>query len=219
MPSIGTALHATVAVVFAALSSTIAWGRRLVARTRSLAATAAAGIRDALDGPVRRTLAGPVRTVLLGRRVEVSLAASLLAPVLAAGAALWVSGLGFGTLLEWAEGTWYGTDPSAFVLLAVAALVALGAVSAGVNSGLLPTTLLVAGPVFGAAVTRYGTTVERGTGTAVVSLPEAVGVAALFAVAVGLPLAAAGFVLGAAARRVVRVFTDGDGRSADSERI
>ena len=152
-------------------------------------------------------------------RVEMSLAVSLLAPVLAAGAALWVSGLGFGTFLEWAEGTWYGTEPSAFVLLALVTLVALGAVSAAVNSGLLPTTLLVAGPVFGAAVTRYGTTVERGTGTAVVSLPEAVGVAALFAVAVGGPLAVVGFVLGVAARRVVLVFVDGDPRSAGPERI
>lgn len=189
------------------------------ARARSLVAAGVARTRDVLDGPVRRVLAGPVRTALLGRRVEVSLVVVLLAPLLAAGAAWWVGSVGFGTLVEWAEGTWTGTDPNSLVLLSAAALVALAAVSAAVNSGLVPTSLLVAGPLFGAAVVRYGTTVERTYGAHVVSLPEAVGVAALLAVAVGLPLALVGFVLGAAARRVVRVFADEADRSAGPERI
>lgn len=219
MPSTDTPLHAAVAAVSATVAAVAARVRRLVVCLRSLAAGIAAGVRDLLGGPVRRVLVGPVRTALLGRRAEVSLVVTLSGLVLAAGAAWWVGGLGFETLLEWTEGTWTGTDPRTFVLAAAAALVALAAVSAGVNSGLVPTTMLVAGPVFGAAVTRYGTTVERGTGTAVVSLPEAVGVAALFAVAVGLPLAVAGVVLGAAARRVVYVFADGPGRPSASERL
>ncbi|MFC6940345.1 hypothetical protein ACFQE8_10280 [Salinirubellus sp. GCM10025818] len=219
MPSTDTPIHAAVAAVSATLAAVAARVRRLVVGLRSLAAGTAAGIRDLLGGPVRRALVGPVRTALLGRRAEVSLAVALSGLVLAVGAAWWVGDLGFETLLRWVEGTWAGTDPRAFVLAGAAALVALAAVSAGVNSGLVPTTMLVAGPVFGAAVTRYGTTVERGTGTAVVSLPEAVGVAALFAVAVGLPLAAVGFVLGVAARRVVHVFADGSGRPPVPERL
>jgi uncharacterized BrkB/YihY/UPF0761 family membrane protein len=172
-----------------------------------------------LDGPVRRALAGPVRAALFGRRTEVALVVALFAPLLAAAAAWVIGGIGFETLLDWAEGTWDGTDPSSFVLLSAAALVALAAVSAAVNSGLVPTTLLVAGPVFGAAITRYGTTVERVYGAHVVSLPEAVGVAALLALAVGVPLALAGFVLGAAARRVVRTLTDGPAGSVGPERV
>jgi hypothetical protein len=203
---------AAATAVRTALSMLLAWFGRLFARTRSLVAAVVTATRDALAGPVRRALVGPVRTGLLGRRPEISLAVALLAPLLAAATAWWVGGLGFETLLRWAEGTWYGTDPNAVVFISVAVLLALAAVSTAVNSGLVPTFALVAGPVFGAAVTRYGTTVERGTGTAVVSLPEAVGVATLFAVAVGLPLALAGFVLGVAARRVVRTLLDGVGR-------
>jgi hypothetical protein len=212
MPPTDTTLDAAATAVRATLSGLFAWFGRLLARTRSLVAAVAAATRGVLAGPVRRALVGPVRTGLLGRRPEVSLAVALLAPLLAAATAWWVGGLGFETLLRWAEGTWNGTDPNAVVFVSVAVLLALAAVSAAVNSGLVPTFALVAGPVFGAAVTRYGTTVERGTGTAIVSLPEAVGVATLFAVAVGLPLALAGFVLGVAARRVAHTFLDGVGR-------
>jgi hypothetical protein len=230
MTSTGAPLRAALATALGLLSSAaarvrglLAWAWSLAvaafARARSRVAAGVARTRDVLDGPVRRVLAGPVRTALLGRRVEVSLVVVLLAPLLAAGAAWWVGSIGFGTLVGWAEGTWTGTDPNSLVLLSAAALVALAAVSAAVNSGLVPTSLLVAGPLFGAAVVRYGTTVERTYGTHVVSLPEAVGVAALLAIAVGLPLALVGFVLGAAARRVVRVFADEADRSAGPERI
>lgn len=218
MPSEDTTLPAGT-VVLAFLSSVVASVQRLLVRTRSLVSAVLTRIRAVLDGPVRRALSGPVRTALLGRRAEVSLAVTLLAPLLAVGAAWWIGGLGFETLLEWVEGTWTGVDPYPLVLLASAALVLLAAVSVAVNSGLLPTALLVAGPVFGAAVTRYGTTVERGTGTAVVSLPEAVGVAGLFAVAFGLPVAVVGFLLGVAARRAVLVLTDGSEPGSRPERI
>jgi len=219
MASIDTGLRAAGAAVLAALSSAVARVRRLLSWAWSLLAAGSARGRAVLDGPVRRALAGPVRAALFGRRTEVSLVVALFAPLLAAAAAWVIGGIGFETLLDWAEGTWDGTDPSSFVLLSAAALVALAAVSAAVNSGLVPTTLLVAGPVFGAAITRYGTTVERVYGTHVVSLPEAVGVAALLALAVGVPLALAGFVLGAAARRVVRTLTDGPAGSVGPERV
>jgi hypothetical protein len=185
---------------------------------RSLARTARSNARRLLDGPVSAAIRGPVRTALLGRRLEVSLVALLLAPVLAVGTAWWVaSTVGFTTLEQWVRGTWTGTNPSLAVFVAVALLVALGAVSAGVNSGLLPTSALVAAPVFGAAVTRYGTTVAHTWGTTVVSLPNAVGVAALVAVAVGGPIGLSGFLVGAALRRVVAVLRRGAGPAASPE--
>jgi hypothetical protein len=96
-----------------------------------------------------------------------------------------------------------GTNPSTLVFVAVAVLVALGAVSAAVNSGLVPTTLLVAAPVFGATVTRYGTEVRYSWGTGVVSLPDAVAVAAAVAAVFGVPLAVCGFLLGAGLKHAV----------------
>lgn len=208
---------AAATAVRTALSMLLAWFGRLFARTRSLVAAVVTAARDALAGPVRRALVGPVRTGLLGRRPEISLAVALLAPLLAAATAWWVGGLGFETLLRWAEGTWYGTDPNAVVFISVAVLLALAAVSTAVNSGLVPTFALVAGPVFGAAVTRYGTTVAHTWGTTVVSLPNAVGVAALVAVAVGGPLGLSSFLVGAALRRVVAVLRRGAGPAASPE--
>lgn len=141
-----------------------------------------------------------------------SLLAVLLTPVLAAATAWWVgSTFGYATLEAWVRGTWYGTNPSLVVFLGVAALVGLGAVSAARNSGLLPTTLLVSAPIFGAAVTRYGTDASYAWGTSVVSLPEAVGVALAFAVAFGVPIAVCGFLVGAALRRVLAVFVPRSG--------
>jgi hypothetical protein len=139
----------------------------------------------------------------------------VVAPVPALGTAWWVgSAIGYGTLEQWVRGTWYGTNPSTFVFVGAGVLLALGTVSAAANSGLLPTTVLVAAPVFGAAVTRYGTAIKSSWGTTVVSLPEAVAVALGLAVAVGTPLALCAFCLGHALRRVVAVFDGGERRSA-----
>jgi hypothetical protein len=162
-----------------------------------------------LAGPTRRHVVGPVRVGLLGRRPGVSLLAVLLAPVLALAVAWALSGVGFDAVREAVVGTWTGRDPALVVLLAAAALVALGAASSAVNSGLLPTTLLVSAPVFGAGLLRYGTEPTVLSLGPVVSLPEAVGVATLLAVAFGVPLACGGFLLGAALRRVFRVFEGG----------
>jgi len=190
--------------------SGVRWATTIVARR----------LRSLFAGPVRRGLAGPVREALFGRRVEVSLLAGLLSAPLALATTWWAgSTVGYATLERWVRGTWYGTDPALVVFFGVAALLALATASAAVNSGLVPTTLLVAGPVFGASVTRYGTGVTYEYGAAVVSLPNALGVAALFAVAFGVPIALCGFVLGSALRRVAAVLAGRTGRSSRPENV
>ncbi|WP_206674359.1 MULTISPECIES: hypothetical protein [Halolamina] len=153
--------------------------------------------------------------VLVGRRTDVSLLAVLLAPVLALAATWWVgSTVGYETLATWVRGTWFGTAPSLAVFVAAGALIVLGAISAAANSGVLPTSLLVSAPIFGAAVTRYGTTVTYTWGTEVVSLPNAVGMAILLALGFGLPIAVTGFILGGLVRRIVTVFRGQSGPAA-----
>jgi hypothetical protein len=186
-----------------------AWrlGRRAVAAIGRLLLTILTATRRLLAGPVRRAVTGPVRRGLLGRRTDISAAAGLVAPLLALVAAWWVRSVGGYAMLEQAaHGTWTGTDPSAVIFLGLAALLALGTVGAAINSGLLPTGLLVAAPAFGAAVTRYGTATGTRFGPEVVSLPEAVGMAGLVAVGVTVPVTVAAFLLGYAVRRLVRVF-------------
>ena len=172
-----------------------------------------------LSGPVKRFVVGPLQVILLGKRRDVSLLVLLLAPALALGTAWWVgSTVGYETVAEWVRGTWYGTSPSVPVFIAAALLVALAAISAAVNSGLLPTTVLVAAPLFGTAVTRYGTEVTYSWGTTTVSLPEAVGVATMLSFTFGLPLAVCGFLVGSAVRRIVAVIAGGPGPSSNPER-
>jgi len=182
--------------------------------TARLASDAETGLRES-----RRLLDGPVRTLLLGRRAVVSVLAGLLAAPLALGSAWWVdANVGYDALTELVAGTWYGTNPELGVFLAAAVLVGLGAVSAGLNSGLVPTTGLVVAPIFGAALTRYGTTVPTyGGGTAVVSLPEAVASAAYVGLVLGVPIAVGGFLLGTALRRIGVVVTDIGGPSRPAE--
>jgi len=177
-------------------------------------------VRDVLTGPLKERVADPLGDVLFGRRLDLSLLVVLLAPVFALGSAWWVgSTVNYATLEGWVRGTWYGTDPVLAVFLAVAGLLALGTISAALNSGLVPTTVLVAAPIFGAAVTRYGTEVTYSWGTTVVSLPNAVGVATLFALAFGVPIAICSFLLGSALRRITSVFVDGSGRSSRPEQV
>ena len=200
----------------------LAWHalRRLLSPLRSLGAAAVRRAGDVFSGPVTAFVYGPLRVGLFGMRRDVSVLVVLVSPVLALGTASWVgSQVGYQTLTAWVRGTWYGTEPALVVFLGVAALLVLATASAAVNSGLVPTTLLVAGPVFGVGVARYGTTVTYEYGASVVSLPDAVAIAALFAVAFGTPIAVWGFVLGSALRRVTAVLADGAGplsRVADS---
>jgi hypothetical protein len=184
--------------------------RRLGRVLRSLAGTAYDRTASVLSGPVKGFLVGPLRVMLLGKRRDVSLLISLLSPVPAL-VTTWLvaSTVGYETLTTMVRGTWFGTAPSLLVFLAVGGLLGLGAISAGVNSGFLPTALLVSAPIFGASVTRYGTTISHTWGSQVVSLPNAVGVALLFAVGFGVPLAVAGFVLGRTLDRVVHAYDDG----------
>jgi hypothetical protein len=144
----------------------------------------------------------------------VSLLVALTAPVLAAVTAWWVLSAvgGPGALGDGVAGTWSGTDPSVPLAVAVTLVVAAGATSAAVNSGLLPTTVLTAGPVFGAVVTRYGTESPR-----LVSLPDAVVFAAGAAVVGGGLLGVVSVLVGAAARRVVRVLVAGSGPAGRPE--
>lgn len=230
MPSTESRLHDALATGRAVLVGVFSWlafvfsavltlsmrfTRGAWRRLRSLTDRFVTGTRQILTGPVRRVLAGPVRIGLLGRRSDVSLLVVLLAPVLALGTAWWVDiAIGFETLEGWVRGTWYGTDPHLVVFLWIAVLLAAGAVSVALNSGLLPTTVLVAAPVFGAVVTRYGTTVARGSDTVVVSLPNAVGVAAVLALLVGVPLGVCSFLLGSAVRRLADVFRRESGPSS-----
>lgn len=175
-------------------------------RLRSLAASVRTRGRRVFDGPVKRAVSGPIRTGLFGRRLDVSLLAVVVAPVLALGTAWWVgSTVGYAALEQWVRGTWHGTNPSLAVFLAVTLLFGIGVVSAALNSGLLPTAALVAAPIFGATVTRYGTEVTYSWGTTVVSLPNAVGIATLFALGFGLPLAVCCLLVGTAIRRIVTV--------------
>ncbi|QLG60865.1 hypothetical protein [Halorarum salinum] len=171
-----------------------------------------------LSGPAKQFASGPLRVSLTGRRTDVSLLVVLLAPVLALAATWWVSStVGYEALVTWVRGTWFGTNPSLAVFAAAGGLVVLGSISAAVNSGILPTSLLVSAPIFGAAVTRYGTTVSYSWGTQVVSLPNAVGMATLLALSFGLPIAVTGFLLGSLFRRTVTVFRGQSGPASPVE--
>lgn len=220
-----------------AMSETIAFTavfvRRIIGEMRSIASTTwrlfrwlAHGIQSlsttaygragaVLFGPVKQFVVGPLRVALLGKRRDVSLLITLISPVLALATAWWVgSTIGYETLTTWVRGTWFGTAPSLTVFLIVGSLLALGAVSAGVNSGLLPTGLIVSAPIFGASITRYSTTVTYSWGSQVVSLPNAAGVATLFALGFGIPITIGGFIIGRALSRVVRVYGGRTGPSS-----
>ena len=157
-------------------------------------------------GPVSRVVRGPLATLLCGRRAAVSVSLLGLAPVLAALTAGAVTATtGYPPLERWLVGTWNGTDPRAAVFLGGALLVGLAAASAVVEGGLLPTTALAAAPLFGVAVTRYGTVTTTRFGEHVVSLPEALAFAFAVAAVGGVATGVVGYALGAGLRRAGRV--------------
>lgn len=173
----------------------------LVSGTRRLGTWTVAVVR----GPVARLARGPVATLLFGRRAAVSVVLVGLAPVLALLTAWAVAATtGYPVLERWVVGTWTGTDPHAAVFVGGALLVGLAATSAAANAGLLPTLLLSAGPLFGAAVTRYGTAVTTHAGERVVSLPDAMAFAFGVAAAGGVLVGAVGYGLGVLVRRGAR---------------
>lgn len=143
-----------------------------------------------------------VRTGLFGRDVNVSLVAALLAVPLALGTAWWAGAtVGADQFAEWTVATLTGESTHSVVFLAAAALVALGTVSGAVNSGFLPTYLLVVSPLFGVGLARYGTEYTVVDRTYVVSFGDAFADGLGAAIVIGLPVAAVGFLLGAAVRR------------------
>jgi hypothetical protein len=217
--AVGTALVSAAALVAAGLGwacrATVTVCARVWSRVRTALRTGSdllgrltARVTDAAGDLPVRAAAAVLRRGLFGRRPGVSAAVVAAAPVLALAANAWAAGVGYRRVQQWVEGTWYGTDPQTAVFLAAGALVALAAASAAVNSGLVPTTVLVGGPVFGVTFTRYGLVLEP-SGT--VSLPDAVGVGLLLASAFAVPFACAGFVLGETARRAARTVLSGAG--------
>lgn len=160
----------------------------------------------ALRGPVVRVVRGPLAALVLGRRAAVAVILAGLAPILAVlTAGLVATTVGYHPLEQWLVGTWTGTDPRIAVFVGAALLVGLAAAGAVAQAGLVPTSVLVAAPVFGVAITRYGTTVSTYGGERVVSLPEAVAVAAGVAAIGSVAVVAVGYPLGAATRRAVRI--------------
>lgn len=198
----GTSLLSVFALLYASVRSLAATARsrgetavRLVT-SRGLSVTRRLG--STLTGPTTRGLLLRAWRGLVGRRPDVTAAAAFVAPVLALGTEWWVvDAYGYRQVEVWVFGTWNGSDPQSIVFLGVAALVALAAGYAAVNSGLLPSTLLVMGPVFGIGFARYGLT----TGQHTVGIPNAAGVAAVLALLYGVPIGATGFVLGTILRR------------------
>lgn len=208
-------LLASLVTVLARLHSALA---AVLSAGRDLSQAALARGRDAATGPTATGVRGTLRVGLLGRRLDVSLLTALLAPVLALVTAWWVgSTIGFPALADQVVGTWTGRSPHLAVFLAAGVLIGLGGVSAAVNSGLVPTFLLVAGPLFGAGVTRYGRSQTYYGNLEVVSFPEAILGGLAVAVAFGVPLALAGFCLGVCGRRVADVLRGDSGPSARAE--
>lgn len=151
-----------------------------------------------------------VREILFGRSAAVSIATVVLASVLAVATALWTGAtVGADQFAEWTVSTWTGESSHEIVFLTAAALVVLGAAVAAFNSGLIPTFVLVASPLFGVGLARLGTeSVVAGT-THTVSLGEAAADATGAAVVIGIPLAVAGFLLGVGIRRTMRGLSGG----------
>jgi len=187
--------------------------RLLLAGLRWLVSALAAGVHRAGSrfvaigrGPVARFVRGPLATLLCGRRAAVSVVLVGLAPVLAAlTAGVVTATTGYPPLERWLVETWTGTDPRAAVFVGGALLIGLAAASALVEGGLIPATVLVAAPLFGVAITRYGTVITTRFGEDVVSLPEALAFAFAVAAVGSVAAGVVGYGMGAGLRRAGRV--------------
>lgn len=148
---------------------------------------------------------GPIKILLFGRSATVSIATVLLAVVLTPTIAWWVATTtGYPPIETLVTETWQGTNPHLIVFGITGLLIALGTVSAAVNAGLLPTHLLVSAPLFGLAVTRYGTEVTYVTGEVeTISLPAALEFATAVGVLGSVPITLVGFVLGVLIHRAI----------------
>lgn len=193
----------------AVLLVVLGWVRAGLERTTVRVVASVRWTRSFVKAEVSPVIAGPVTHFVLGRHPGVSAGVVLLSAALAPAVA-WVvvTTTGSFPLQVWAQQTVTGTDPHGVLFAVAAALVGLGVVSAALNAGLLPTTLLVVAPLFGLAATRYGTTsVHPVTGPQVVSLPAALEFAAAAGLLAGVPLALLGFSLGLLLRYGLRATT------------
>ena len=215
---------ASTLVSLVALFCGVAWGATKSVASRSVAATrrGVTVVEDASRRVLAKRNAVPLgrvsqtlRTALFGRRLDVSATVLLVAPVLALATHQWAATVGYTRIRGWVHGTWFGTNPQLVVFLGVGALLALAVLSAASNSGLLPTTLLVMGPVFGIAFARYGLTLRY---YGAVGVPNAVEVGVVLAVAFGVPIACVGFVLGTVVRRMATALRGKRGGAPNVER-
>lgn len=159
-----------------------------------------------------RRLLHRLRRGTFGVRYELSALAVVATPVLALVTEWWVvNSYGYRHIHSWVIGTWTGTDPQLLVFAGVATLITLSSAFTLLNSGLIPATLLVMGPIFGIGFTRYGLTFEP-FGT--VGIPEATAFAGFVAFCFGVPIGVMGFLIGTTLRSGVAHF-DGD-RGPDS---
>ncbi|WP_394340599.1 hypothetical protein [Natrinema ejinorense] len=160
---------------------------------------------------------------VVGRRRRTSVKAILSAPVLAVVTGpLVATTVGYSQIERWVLGNTYslrqlvlgplnGTGANAIALVGIGMLVAFAAK----NSGLVPTLILVMGPVFGIVLARYGTFIEHFSPSklhrwfgitdlhvATVGPVETLGTSLFLAFVWGIPLGIIGFVLGTLGRRV-----------------
>ncbi|MBZ6494226.1 hypothetical protein [Natrinema longum] len=164
---------------------------------------------------------------VVGRRRRTSIKAILSAPALAVVTGpLVATTVGYSQIERWVLGSTYslrqlvlgtlnGTGANAIALVGIGMLVAFAAAFAARNSGLVPTLLLVMGPVFGIGLARYGMFVEHFSPSkvhrwfgitdmhfATVGPVETLGTSLFLAFVWGIPLGVIGFVLGTLGRRV-----------------
>jgi len=142
---------------------------------------------------------------LIGRESAISMLFVVVSPVLAYLANYWTVGVGYLTLVDWVQGTWYGTDPEMTVFVGVTILLAIGTLSAWLNAGLVPTSIIVMAPVFGLAFGSYGTELAA---YGVVSLPQAVEFGIILSTAFGVPIAIAGFAIGCVGHQIAETWRD-----------
>ncbi|MBZ6496730.1 hypothetical protein [Natrinema longum] len=150
-----------------------------------------------------RSLVSAVPSWLVGNRLDRSMVTVLLAAVLGLAVAVGAgTTIGSDRVADLVVETWTGAEFHVEVAVAACLLVGIGALSAAITSGFLPTFALVASVPFGIGLGRYGTVYAVEQFTMVVSLPEAIADGTGAAIVVGLPLAVLGYLVGASLRRI-----------------
>ncbi|AUV82663.1 hypothetical protein C2R22_14275 [Salinigranum rubrum] len=178
------------------MSATQSGGRWLVSTVDSARAHAV----ELLRTRTTRRLVRRLSRGFVGVRHDVSALTLVAAPLLAVVTEWWVvRSHGYRRIHSWAVGTWTGTDPHVLVFVGVAVLLAISVVFTVVNSGVVPATFLVMGPLFGIGFARYGLATRYGT----VGIPEATASGGVLAIAFGVPIGVIGFLVGTALRKGV----------------